>query len=66
MCWKDVNDPPKTEEGLWSKGVITISSHGRVQEIAYFGNKEDGCWQRPGRMIPGEVIEKWIEKPKGY
>ncbi len=66
MCWKDANDPPETKEGCWSKDVVTISSHGRVQVMTYFGDKEDGTWQRTGIMIQGEVIEKWIEKPKEY
>lgn len=66
MNWKNAEDPPETVTGCWSPEVVTISSLGRVQSISFFGTKEEGCWQRTAIMIQNEVIEKWIEKPKGY
>jgi len=66
MNWKLANDPPKTKEGCWSKGVVVITNYGDVFSIAYFGEKEDGCWQRPTAFKVGEEVDMWIEKPEGY
>lgn len=62
MCWKNADDPPKTKAGCWSGTVIVVTNHGRVAEISYYGNKNEGVWQRPAIFLQGEVVEKWIEK----
>lgn len=64
--WRNANDPPKTNEGCWSKDVIVITNYGNIYEIAFFGNKEEGCWQRPSFMaqLKDEGVLKWTEKPE--
>jgi DnaJ-class molecular chaperone len=64
MDWKDAkNNPPKTTEGCWSRTVVVMTNYGNVNALAYYGTKEEGCWQRPLAFGNGEVVEHWIEKP---
>lgn len=64
--WRKGDDPPDTNPGKWSKDVVAITNYGDIYKIAYFGTKEDGCWQRVARFNDGEKVEFWIEKPEGF
>lgn len=62
--WRKAKDPPKTKTGCWSKDVIVVTNYRDVFSLAYFGDKDEGCWQRPERFNKDEKVKWWIEKPE--
>lgn len=61
--WRHSNDPPESNYGRWSQPVIVITNYGNVYLISYFGNSEEGVWQRPESFKKGEEVDLWIAKP---